>query len=856
MDGLSAAASGMAVVSLAFQLAGGFIQLYDFWGTVQDAPHEVNEMLMDLKLLSRILNELVNRKDPSPHVKDALEHCDTKVEVLLSIVREFEPDFTNHSGRVRLWKAFKAARKKQKLKRFRDSLQETKTTLLLALVPQFQMPPVYVEEVQVEDKISKDTKTDGKQSHVTVQVEEVSDCELPPYSEDGMSTNTPEEDNGEPPQVRSSTKPDFSKFATDFPEEDLQASIGTALQLAAENYFRGGAFEKAMSETIHRVATIQTTFHYSGKDESSSDKEEPDAALNGKSSVTDVDVVHPALKYRRASQSRICHKTSATGTLFGTIWLRTTSVQVNSLTGKNVDVVSSFTFFPSWWLTKVGMKHGMEANLLSTPTGWQFNFNPIRAVPDDSPIFNACRRGNVSTVRFLLSEGAASVRDTNSKGWTPLHFAALAESETNVDLCEYLISEGADKTALAFEGPTENALSPVTIFTATGKERPAEMKIKMLRLFEDCIDMSEPNSDGWTIIADLVSAFNLESVPITSNSVTWFLRSLKPESMVAFGPKTLWHGLQHAVRSFIFLEQKNMVVKNRLNIVIGDDFPESYGMAIAYWIVLLAIGKSLLPMLLAAGAILHIEGYDYDLDKEVDPTLLAKQLPFLYDAWCKALTDSLETVDEVLNSELDVALEETRWSEEIFRELKCKFEQSEKTEQTKTKHYCSFCLADYSLLGHGLVEPRWITFIECARSNHRYNCCCPDLLEQYRISGFHQASTNHQSDDAEDSDSEDETFHDAESELADHEPEIDPSKRLWTAECERIIKEVEDDKGKDLFQAAAAHIYCCQARVWLGSYRSGEKVCGTCFFRREGYIDEELKEDKDFFSSMPSSFVS
>jgi hypothetical protein len=152
----------MAVVSLALQLAGGLIKLYDFWGTVQDAPHEVSEMLMDLKLLSRILNELVNRKDPSPHVKDALEHCDTKVEartpfsnplqensntfqVLLSIVREFEPDFTKHSSRVRMWKAFKAARKKQKLKRFRDSLQETKTTLLLALIPQLYVS--YVEYV-------------------------------------------------------------------------------------------------------------------------------------------------------------------------------------------------------------------------------------------------------------------------------------------------------------------------------------------------------------------------------------------------------------------------------------------------------------------------------------------------------------------------------------------------------------------------------------------------------------------------------------------------------------------------------------------------------------------------------------
>lgn len=63
----------------------------------------------------------------------------------------------------------------------------------------------------------------------------------------------------------------------------------------------------------------------------------------------------------------------------------------------------------------------MEVSLFSNATGWQFNFNPVRAVPDNSPIFNACRKGNVSVVRYLLSEGEASVRDTDSKGWTPLH---------------------------------------------------------------------------------------------------------------------------------------------------------------------------------------------------------------------------------------------------------------------------------------------------------------------------------------------------------------------------------------------------------------------------------------------------
>jgi hypothetical protein len=39
-----------------------------------------------------------------------------------------------------------------------------------------------------------------------------------------------------------------------------------------------------------------------------------------------------------------------------------------------------------------------------------------------------------------------------------MKFAAVAESDTSIDVCEHLISEGADKTALAFEGPSENAL--------------------------------------------------------------------------------------------------------------------------------------------------------------------------------------------------------------------------------------------------------------------------------------------------------------------------------------------------------------------------------------------------------------
>lgn len=217
------------------------------------------------------------------------------------------------------------------------------------------MSPVYVDKAQVSNQTSKSTKTDGTQSQVISHAEGVLDCELPPYSETEGSPYHPEEATSEVPRFSPDTKSDFRRLAKDFPAAELEASLGTALQLAAENYFRGGAFEKAMSETIHRVATIQTTFHYGGSDESNFDNEETDAAMNRRTSTADLDIGHYGSKHASASHTRVCHKTSATGTLFGTIWLRTTSVQVNSHTGKDVDIISSFTFFPSWWLMKFGL---------------------------------------------------------------------------------------------------------------------------------------------------------------------------------------------------------------------------------------------------------------------------------------------------------------------------------------------------------------------------------------------------------------------------------------------------------------------------------------------------------------------
>src|SRR5204863_8572847 len=141
------------------------------------------------------------------------------------------------------------------------------------------------------------------------------------------------------------------KLPSDIPPAALQASIEGAFQVAAENYFRGGAFARAMHDTIHRFSTIQTIYRYS-RDYGDWDFEKNNltTALSRDYSTTGREIVRSP-KGQRGAHSRVCRRTSATEALFGTICLRTISVRVGPSPGGTVDTISSFTFFPSWWLT-------------------------------------------------------------------------------------------------------------------------------------------------------------------------------------------------------------------------------------------------------------------------------------------------------------------------------------------------------------------------------------------------------------------------------------------------------------------------------------------------------------------------
>jgi hypothetical protein len=191
-----------------------------------------------------------------------------------------------------------------------------------------------------------------------------------------------------------------------------------SLQLAVDNLFESGTVEELMNSSMQRMTTFEST-------------------ATGDYTSEDYNIYNPAIpKDRRQvgtdsncasfefSHSRVCHQTSSIGVVVGNIWVRTSTLRMGTSStesGGNFQIVTSFIFYPATWLSRIGLNQGVEASLRNSKDGWQFDFNPIRAVADNSLIFELCKIGDVRPVEHLIARGDASIRDTSSKGWTPLH---------------------------------------------------------------------------------------------------------------------------------------------------------------------------------------------------------------------------------------------------------------------------------------------------------------------------------------------------------------------------------------------------------------------------------------------------
>lgn len=358
----------------------------------------------------------------------------------------------------------------------------------------------------------------------------------------------------------------------------------------------------------------------------------------------------------------------------------------------------------------------------------------------------------------------------------------------------------------------------------------------MLRLFCDCIDLSDAASDGWLVHEWLKKAYATERKPISQNSITWLLHLTANEEYVEFSARNVWSALQHALRSVLNHGRFGNVLERILN--LSDEEHENTSQrhihSLGAWLSLRVNGRVLLPMVINAGSFLQMKGFDW-IDDDMPHRQFLQALPNIYSAWCHAVIESVEQVETYMREDLEQCLGQITLTREAFLDtISCANTvlHSSSHEQAQWR-VCTECQDDYSTLGIGLVEPTRIAITECVMTGHSFDCKCQSVenFTSYTTQPDPPAYSGacYEGDDDQGADA-DEVFFDAEPHLFD---KTSPNK-------------------PDVFSEIATMLYRAHGRVWIGDYAIGEQLCASCFLFREQYIGEDgLAAD---FPPMPKSF--
>jgi hypothetical protein len=89
---------------------------------------------------------------------------------------------------------------------------------------------------------------------------------------------------------------------------------------------------------------------------------------------------------------------------------------------------------PEWFLHRQ-----YDLQLMYATSGWPFTLNTCNVVQADSPFFNACRTGDIDTIKVLLSNQQASIYDRTPDRATSFHFAI---GSTQLEVCKLLRHAG------------------------------------------------------------------------------------------------------------------------------------------------------------------------------------------------------------------------------------------------------------------------------------------------------------------------------------------------------------------------------------------------------------------------------
>ena len=143
MDGLSGAASAIAIVSLAIQLVDTVQEIKKFLKNVQDAPKEVLRLLETLDQLQGTLDNvrqlidrqfLVLRLPGSPaFIIKAMENCEKQIKALETVVWKARQSLEHQHMLRRTWSSMEVVAKKHDIEDIQCRLKDAKMDLQFAV---------------------------------------------------------------------------------------------------------------------------------------------------------------------------------------------------------------------------------------------------------------------------------------------------------------------------------------------------------------------------------------------------------------------------------------------------------------------------------------------------------------------------------------------------------------------------------------------------------------------------------------------------------------------------------------------------------------------------------------------------
>jgi hypothetical protein len=347
----------------------------------------------------------------------------------------------------------------------------------------------------------------------------------------------------------------------------------------------------------------------------------------------------------------------------------------------------------------------------------------------------------------------------------------------------------------------------------------------MLRLFSDCIDLAESNSDGWQVREWLKRTYATERVPISQNSITWLLYSTANDPYVELSSRNIWSALQHTLRTILCHERHSRFLERILDLsdneheAISQRHVDAVGLLMAFRVS----GRVLLPMVVNAGSFFQIRGFDWVKDDMTHRQYL-QALPTMHTAWCHALLDCTENEEDYMRLEFEQCLRQLGWTRDVFLNAISHQNTTARSGDDRTLgSACKRCDNNYISLPGGLVAPVRIAADECIRTGHKIDCVCPKTYES-NYATVHTELPEYTGvclgdSDSEDSDS-DEDFHDAE-----------------PYPFSNAI--VSNQHSSDMFSDIATLLYQSHGRAWIGEYAIGEYFCADCFLLQERYTGED-----------------